>query len=122
MRISAYSARTSLLLRHLSSVNRRADTRRFRPGSQHSFYLKAGYRTSEPEGAVGEKSLILEKVFKALRDEGISRSNVAEELLVPIEEIDAITFNVLPGGRLQNLSVLYSNNKILLKLVHSSDA
>ncbi|WP_029528505.1 helix-turn-helix domain-containing protein [Polaromonas glacialis] len=64
---------------------------------------EAGYRTKEPEEATHEKSLILEKVFKALREEGVSKFDVADELLIPIEEIDALTFNLmlnlLNGGR-----------------------
>jgi Zn-dependent peptidase ImmA (M78 family)/transcriptional regulator with XRE-family HTH domain len=87
---------------------------------------EAGYRTSEPEGAASEKSLILEKVFKALRDEGISRLKVADEILVPIEEIDALTFNltlnVLPGGRTQNSPATNGNRKNPLILIHSSDS
>ncbi|MBC8723222.1 ImmA/IrrE family metallo-endopeptidase [Paraburkholderia sp. 31.1] len=63
---------------------------------------EAGYRTNEPEGASHEKSLALEKVFKALRDEGISKSDVANALSIPPQEIDALTFNlmlnVLSGG------------------------
>ncbi|MRT31996.1 ImmA/IrrE family metallo-endopeptidase [Herbaspirillum sp. CAH-3] len=63
---------------------------------------EAGYRTSEPEGASHEKSIILEKVFSTLRAEGLTKSKVAAELLIPEEEIDALTFglmlNLLKGG------------------------
>ena len=56
---------------------------------------EAGYRTKEPKAALDEKSLILEKVFKAPRDEGVSKFDVAVELLIPLEEIDALTFNLM---------------------------
>lgn len=61
-----------------------------------------GYRTSEPESVPHEKSLILEKVFSALRQDGISKNNVAEQLAIPQEEINQLTFglmlNLLKGG------------------------
>lgn len=64
---------------------------------------EAGYRTREPNGAVHEKSIVLEKVFSALRDEGITKTDVAEELLIPVDEINALTFglmlNLLKGGQ-----------------------
>ena len=56
---------------------------------------EAGYRTKEPKAALDEKSLILEKVFKAPRDEGVSKFDVAVELLIPLEEIGALTFNLM---------------------------
>src|SRR5690606_377713 len=37
---------------------------------------EAGYRKKEPEGIQHEKSVVLEKVFSALRDEGVSKSDV----------------------------------------------
>jgi Zn-dependent peptidase ImmA (M78 family)/transcriptional regulator with XRE-family HTH domain len=67
---------------------------------------ESGYRTQEPNGAPHEKSVVLEKVFSALRDEGITKATVAEELLIPVEEINALTFglmlNLLKGGREEN--------------------
>lgn len=69
---------------------------------------EAGYRTQEPNGAPHEKSVVLEKVFSALRDEGITKVRVAEELLIPVEEINALTFglmlNLLKGGQEENSS------------------
>jgi Zn-dependent peptidase ImmA (M78 family) len=63
---------------------------------------EAGYRTQEPNGCIHEKSIVLEKVFSALREEGITKAAVADELLIPAEEINALTFglmlNVLKGG------------------------
>lgn len=59
-----------------------------------------GYRTNEPDPSTHEKSQILEKVFSALRAEGVTRKNVADELLIPIDEINSATFGLM-------LNVLY---------------
>lgn len=85
---------------------------------------EAGYRTQEPEAAAHEKSLILEKVFKALRDEGVSKFDVANELLIPPEEINALTFylmlNLLNGGSKGGISVA-DQRRGEIRLVYSSD-
>lgn len=64
--------------------------------------VQEGYRTSEPESIPHEKSVILEKVFSTLRDEGISKNHVAQQLAIPQAEINELTFglmlNVLKGG------------------------
>lgn len=63
---------------------------------------EAGYRTREPNGCAHEKSLVLEKVFSALREEGIGKAAVAKELSISREEINALTsglmLNVISGG------------------------
>jgi Zn-dependent peptidase ImmA (M78 family)/transcriptional regulator with XRE-family HTH domain len=63
---------------------------------------KSGFRTSEPEGVAHEKSLVLEKVFAALRKDGVTKSAVARDLHIPVDEINELTFglmlNVLKGG------------------------
>lgn len=62
---------------------------------------EAGYRTSEPESAQHETSLVLQKVFSALREEGVTKAAVAKQLLIDPEEINELTFglmlNVLQG-------------------------
>jgi Zn-dependent peptidase ImmA (M78 family) len=64
---------------------------------------QAGYRQHEPEGINHEKSLVLEKVFSALRAEGVSKIRVAKHLGIFADDIDELTFglmlNVLKGGR-----------------------
>lgn len=61
-----------------------------------------GFRTSEPEGVAHEKSVILEKVFAALRDDGLTRASIAEQLAIDPGEVNALTFglmlNALKGG------------------------
>lgn len=85
---------------------------------------EAGYRTTEPEGAVHEKSLILEKVFNALRAEGASKFDIANELLIPSEEIDSLTFNLmlnlLNGGRHDGITPTPKVQGVM-RLVHSTD-
>lgn len=72
-----------------------------------------GYRKDEPEGSAHEKSVILEKVFSALRDDGISKQKVATDLHISTDEINSLTFglmlNVLPGGQ---STVMRSSSKI----------
>jgi Zn-dependent peptidase ImmA (M78 family)/transcriptional regulator with XRE-family HTH domain len=63
---------------------------------------EAGFRKKEPEGVPHEKSLLLEKVFSALRQEGTSKASVASQIDIGPEEINELTFglmlNVLSGG------------------------
>jgi Zn-dependent peptidase ImmA (M78 family)/DNA-binding XRE family transcriptional regulator len=62
-----------------------------------------GYRQSEPESINHEKSLVLEKVFSALREEELTKADVARQLSISPDEINELTFglmlNVLNGGR-----------------------
>lgn len=85
---------------------------------------EAGYRTKEPESAAHEKSLTLEKVFKALREEGTSKADVASALSIPLEEINALTFNlmlnILRGGGVGGGSPVGKHRKTL-QLIQSSD-
>jgi Zn-dependent peptidase ImmA (M78 family) len=53
-----------------------------------------GYRKAEPDGIEREASQILPKVFAALRSEGVSRTDVARELNVPMDEISRVTFGL----------------------------
>lgn len=63
---------------------------------------EAGFRKSEPEGVPHERSLLLEKVFSALRQEGTSKASVASQIDIEPDEINELTFglmlNVLNGG------------------------
>lgn len=62
-----------------------------------------GYRKKEPDEGARETSQVLQKVFAALRDESISRSDIASELHVAAEELDQLVFGlaltVLNGSR-----------------------
>ncbi|WP_122574001.1 XRE family transcriptional regulator [Pseudomonas viridiflava] len=78
-----------------------------------------GYRTLEPEPIPHEKSVILEKVFSALREEGVSKNNVANQLGIPAAEINELTFglmlNILIGGGAKSLEG--ADKKTPLRLV-----
>ena len=54
-----------------------------------------GYRTNEPEGAQRERSHILATVFAALRDEGVSKAAVAEQLQIEVDELDKLVFGLM---------------------------
>jgi Zn-dependent peptidase ImmA (M78 family) len=64
---------------------------------------KRGYRTNEPNGIERETSQILAKVFDSLRDQGLSKADVARELHIPIAELNKSVFGLvltqIEGGR-----------------------
>ena len=53
-----------------------------------------GYRKSEPDGAPREVSQVLHKVFNALREEGITKYDVATALHVHPEDVDELVFGL----------------------------
>lgn len=57
-----------------------------------------GYRKKEPDPSPRETSQILAKVFAALRQENVTRSDIAEELDVGVEEIDQLVFGLALTG------------------------
>lgn len=65
-----------------------------------------GFRTNEPEPLPHEKSVVLEKIFAALREDGLTKADVAGQLAITSQEINELTFglmlNVLKGGMRQN--------------------
>ena len=52
------------------------------------------YRTSEPEPIPHETSVVWQKVLSALWNERSTRSHVAEELHLPVEELDNLLFGL----------------------------
>ena len=54
-----------------------------------------GYRRTEPEGAQRERSQILATVFAALREEGVSKSAVADQLQIDVDELDKLVFGLM---------------------------
>ncbi len=66
-----------------------------------------GYRTTEPDCIPHEKSLVLEKVFASLREEGLTKASIAGELAIDPDEINELTFglmlNVLKGRDISGL-------------------
>lgn len=59
---------------------------------------KCGYRTCEPNSIQLETSQVLEKVFASLRDEGITKADIAQDLRVTTGEIDELTYGLLRMG------------------------
>lgn len=59
---------------------------------------EAGYRTSEPESIPHETSQILAKVFAVLREDGITKNDVARELMIDPTEIEQLTFGLMLNG------------------------
>ena len=57
-----------------------------------------GYRKREPEESQRETSQILAKVFAALRDEKLSKGDIADELHIPAEEIEQLVFGLTLTG------------------------
>lgn len=57
-----------------------------------------GYRKDEPKAMNPESSQILNKIFKALRNQGISRADIAQELSLPIEELNKLVFGLALTG------------------------
>jgi Zn-dependent peptidase ImmA (M78 family)/DNA-binding XRE family transcriptional regulator len=55
---------------------------------------KYGYRTNEPQSLPREVSQVLAKIFVALQADGVSRSQIAKELFVPLTEIEQLIFGL----------------------------
>ena len=54
-----------------------------------------GYRTSEPEASKPETSKLLAKVFKTLREEGVTKPDIARELDILPEELEKLVFGLV---------------------------
>lgn len=54
-----------------------------------------GYRRSEADGSIPrETSQVLSKVFDALRADQLSKADVAEELVIPVDELNKVIFGL----------------------------
>ena len=56
---------------------------------------RKGYLKDEPNDAKAETSQVLGKVFKTLRDEGISMSQVASDLCIFPDELSKLVFGLV---------------------------
>jgi Zn-dependent peptidase ImmA (M78 family)/transcriptional regulator with XRE-family HTH domain len=56
---------------------------------------KRGYRSAEPSGIARETSQILDKVFRALRDDGITPALVARDLHITINDLNDLVFGLV---------------------------
>lgn len=59
---------------------------------------KHGYRTTEPNPMPPESSQVLRKVFDSLRNEGVSRTDIARDLCLSQQDIDNLTFGLTLSG------------------------
>ena len=57
---------------------------------------KLGYRSGEPDGVERETSTVLAKVLSALWSRRLTKATIANDLCVPIEEIEALIFRLSP--------------------------
>ena len=61
-----------------------------------------GYRRNELDGMPRETSLVLSKVFTALHQEDVTRADIANDLVIPLRELNAVVFGLsltpLTGG------------------------
>lgn len=57
-----------------------------------------GYRKKEPDEGQRETSQVLQKVFAALREEGILKTHIARELCIPTDELDQLVFGLALTG------------------------
>ncbi|QJF51087.1 helix-turn-helix domain-containing protein [Roseobacter ponti] len=57
---------------------------------------KRGYRSGEPDGIEREVSTVLAKVLAALWSKGMTKENIARDLGIPLEEIEALIFRLSP--------------------------
>lgn len=70
-----------------------------------------GLRTKEPEPAKREFSKALEKIFRELWIEGITKDTIARDLKIPIEEINKLIFGLLSKDEFKDVdnSSLYNH-------------
>lgn len=56
------------------------------------------FRTHEPNPISRETSLVLPKIFAALQEDGLTRSQVAKALCIPSAELEALMFGLTMAG------------------------
>jgi Zn-dependent peptidase ImmA (M78 family)/DNA-binding XRE family transcriptional regulator len=77
-----------------------------------------GFRKNEPDSAPREMSQALEKVFHQLREEGVSKRDVAKALGWPVREVDALVFGLILAARGGGAASTGSKRGDQLKLVN----
>jgi len=81
-----------------------------------------GYRKKEPDEAQRETSQLLPKVFAVLRNEKLSKGDIASELCVPTEEIEQLVFRLtLTGLSGKGGAVSRNRRPPQLRVVRSND-
>lgn len=54
-----------------------------------------GHRRAEPQGVAREGSQVLEKVFQLLRGQRMSKASIAQEMRIPLSELDSLVFGLV---------------------------
>lgn len=54
-----------------------------------------GYRSAEPNEVPREMSLIFPQLFKALREDNITKSDIANDLQINVDELDKLVFGLI---------------------------
>lgn len=74
-----------------------------------------GFRTGEPLGVERETSTLLAKVLAALWTKGITKSDIADDLNLPWDEVETLVFDLMgptpPRPKRANLSVVETKTK-----------
>jgi Zn-dependent peptidase ImmA (M78 family) len=82
-----------------------------------------GYRKNEPEACARETSQMLQKVFATLKNEGTTRTDIANELCLWAEDLDALIFGLVltgvGGGKKDGTQT--SNDRQRLRIVTDND-
>lgn len=82
---------------------------------------KAGYRRSEPDSAPREMSQVWDKVFRSLRESGVTKQKLAEQLGWPLRELNALVFGLvlrsIPGGSIGEAQDASELTRAKLRLV-----
>jgi Zn-dependent peptidase ImmA (M78 family)/DNA-binding XRE family transcriptional regulator len=77
-----------------------------------------GFRKNEPNEGSRETSQVLHKVFAALRDEGVTKADVARELRIPHMDLDSLIFGLVmtpvSGGLQANSKPIMRRNHLKL--------
>jgi Zn-dependent peptidase ImmA (M78 family)/DNA-binding XRE family transcriptional regulator len=55
---------------------------------------ETGFRKGEPDGIIREQSQLLSKVLEGLRDEGMSRNTIAQQLAITPTELNSLIFGL----------------------------
>ncbi len=81
-----------------------------------------GYRRSEPEPIERETSQLLSKVFDFLKAQGIGRRDIARQLQISVDEINALSFQLTPLSVLSGQATEYTpKRKPALRLVKDGE-
>lgn len=83
---------------------------------------KRGYREREPNEASRETSQVLAKIFATLREEGLTKSDIAAELNVHTDELDQLVFGLTLTGLSSKISVSgsFSGKRAQLRIVSNN--